>query len=143
MKKKQKNLRLRVFFNASVILAGLGSPSGGSGMLLKYVKKGKIIGIVSEIVVDEAQRHSDKIRLSSRSVDGIIRDIFDVIPATEKVGTKYQKYVHDIGDIHLFVSSEQSRADYLVSLDKKHVLSLSGKFNKFKIVSPGELLALL
>ena len=50
------------------------------------------------------------------------------------------KLVKDFGDIHLFESAESLRVDYLVSLDKKHVLSLARKVKSFKIVSPGGLI---
>ena len=44
---------MRVFFDASVIIAALLSPSGGSSLLLRYIKKGVIIGITSQTALDE------------------------------------------------------------------------------------------
>jgi len=42
-----------VLFNASVVLAGLKSPQGGSGELLLWSKQKKIQGLISEAILDE------------------------------------------------------------------------------------------
>ena len=60
-----------------------------------------------------------------------------------KLDQKFKKIVQDVGDIHLFTSAKDLKVDYLVSLDKKHVLSLKNKVKIFKVVSPGELIHLL
>ncbi len=131
----------KVFFNASVILAGLRSPSGGSAKLLDWVKKGKVEGFISEVVLDEVLKHVVKVGLTEKLVMEKLKVVaMKIAPAPEKVGNKYFGMVKDLGDIHLFVSAEFLKVDYLVSLDKKHVLSLVGKIKKFGIVSPGELI---
>src|SRR3989344_373752 len=107
-----------IFFNASVILAGIYSPKGGSAKILKYAKLGKIKGLISEIVFNEVIRNSSKIR-------------------------KYEEVVTDIGDTHLIASAKSYSADFLVSLDKKHILILKNKIRKPKIVTPGELIEVI
>lgn len=42
-----------VFFDASVIIAALLSPTGGSAMLFKYIKLGIIVGITSQTAIEE------------------------------------------------------------------------------------------
>lgn len=141
MKKKQKTLKPKVFFNASVILAGLNSPHGGSAKVLNWVKSGRINGLVSEVVIDEALKHAGKIGLSRESLEKKIIDIFPKVePAPSSVIGEYTKMVIDAGDIHLFMSSKKAKVDYLVSLDKKHVLVLAQKIKEYKIVSPGQLI---
>ena len=44
---------MRVYFDASIIIAALLSPKGGSSELLKFVKKGIIKGITSQTVIEE------------------------------------------------------------------------------------------
>ena len=129
-----------VFINASVILAGLKSPSGGSAKVLKWAEKGKIRGVISEVVLDEALKHSNKVNLSPIKIEKEINKVVKIIPAPEKEIRRYRNIVKDMGDIHLFTSSENLKTDYLVSLDKKHVLSLSKRIKKYKIISPGELI---
>lgn len=131
MSKKQKSSRKKVLFNASVIIAGHYSPNGGSGKLLGWVKSEKIEGIISETILDEVKRHIEK-----------CPDIFKTVsPAPNLISVKkYQKIVTDPGDAHLFTTAQETKADFLVSLDKKHVLILKDKIKKPKIVSPGELI---
>jgi len=143
MRRKQKNLRPKVFFNASVILAGLKSPKGGSGKLISLAGEKKIRGFISEIVFDEVKSHAGKVGFSRFEIKSEVDKTMLIGKYPPRLKTKYRRLVKDEGDIHLFTSSEQLGVDYLVSLDKKHVLALSGKIRGFKIVSPGELLKLL
>ena len=72
------------------------------------------------------------------------RKIFSKIsPPPGRLDTRFIRLVKDIGDVHLLTSSKNAKADYLVSLDKKHILSLKKKLKDFKIVSPGELIQIL
>lgn len=145
MRKKQKNSRKNVFFNASVILAGLKSPSGGSGKLLSFSATNKINGFISEIILDEVLRHVDDVGLSSSRVQSAINAIFSQIqaPPEEKSVSCFNKIVIDQGDAHVLSSCYSAKTDFLVTLDKKHLLSLREKIKWVKIVSPGELLVVL
>ncbi len=139
---RRKNLKPRVFFNASVILAGLASPSGGSGKLLTFVKHKRITGIISEIILDEVLHHAVKIRLKKTMVEKLILTLFTpVFPAPKHEFV--QKFIHivlDQGDAHVLESSHESKSDFLVTLDKKHLLILQNKIKSVNIVSPKELL---
>lgn len=136
------NKKLKVFFDASVILAGLKSPGGGSKKLLNWVRKGKIKGSISELVFYEVLKHSKKIGLSEKRCRKEVINTFgkNVYPAPDKITAKYRKIIIDEGDIHLLESSKILKVDYLVSLDKKHILSLKNSVKDSKIVSPGELI---
>lgn len=131
MLKKVKNSRRKILFNASVIIAGHHSLGGGSAKLLSWAKSKKIDGIISETIQDEVKRHIEK-----------CPDIFKTVAPAPNLALvkKYQKIVTDPGDAHLFATASETKADFLVSLDKKHVLALQGKIKKPKIVSPGELI---
>lgn len=140
MKKKQS--LPSVFFNASVLLAGLNSPSGGSAKLLKWVKQKKISGIISEIVLDEAIRHAEKIKHQKGEAQKKIVDIFSQVAPPPRLSSveKFKEVVIDYGDAHILASCYEEKVDYLVTLDKKHLLSLSKKIKSFKIVSPKQLI---
>lgn len=131
-----------VFFNASVVLAGLNSPSGGSGKLLRLSKQKQIKAVISEIVLDEIIRNASKIKLSKTEVKKLIFNFFTHIisPPTEEFFNLYRNMVIDYGDIHLLVSAKEAKADFLVTLDKKHILILQKKIKEIKIVSPKQLL---
>jgi len=145
MKKKQKNLKIKVLFNASVVLSGINSPKGGSAVLLNLVKTKKIKGIISEIILDEILRHSSKFNLSRKEVTGYSLKVFGEISSapTENEVKKYFKTVIDVGDAHILASCEKEKVDFLVTLDKKHLLILKGKVKGLKIVTPGEFITYL
>lgn len=82
-----------VFFNASVILAGTASPKGGSGELLKFVKKKKIKGLISEIVLNEVLKHAEKIGFEKKGLERQVLAIFEFLapaPNPDLVESYYQ-----------------------------------------------------
>ena len=137
--------RPRVLFNASVILAGLYSPSGASGVLLALVKKRKIDGIISEIIFSEVIRHADKIGKGRLQSEKKIIDIFGEVVSPPGVPSveKYYDAVTDRGDAHVLACYDEEKCDILVTLDKKHLLVLQGKIKGFQILSPGQLVKIL
>jgi putative PIN family toxin of toxin-antitoxin system len=141
MAKTQKNLKPKVFFNASVILSGFYSPKGGSAKLLFWTKQKKITGIISEIIVDEVFRHTGKLKLRKTHIAKFIVNYFQVVSApTATSVARYYKTVIDHGDAHVLASAKLTECRYLVSLDKKHLLSLQNKVKAYSIVSPKELI---
>lgn len=141
-----KNVKqsLLVFFNASVILAGLRSPSGGSGELLQLAEKKKILGVASEVILDEVLRNAVKVGLNQNQVISKCRLIFARILSTPTLREVefFRKVVVDFGDSHVLASAKESQAKYLVSLDEKHLLILQKKTKWIRIVTPGEFLDL-
>ena len=134
----------RVFFNASVILSGINSPKGGSGLLLKWAKEKKLKGVISEIVLAEVLRHAEKIGWEKKKMEQTMLAIFQQVLPTPKTPEVeiWKEIVTDPGDAHLFASTIRTKCDFLVSLDKKHVLILKDKIKNLKIVSPAEFLEL-
>ena len=136
MKKK-----LKVLFNASVVLAGLYSPSGASGTLLTWVKKGMISGGISELIFEEAVRHAAKVGREQWQVEKELINIFRGIanPPGEYMVKKYYGKVTDRGDAHVLASYDEEKCETLVTLDKKHLLVIQGKIKGIRIMSPGQL----
>ena len=130
-----------VFFNASVVLAALRSKSGGSAKLINWGSQGRINGVISEIVLDEIRRHLSKIKVSRRHLRNCLLAFNKIYPAPGlKSVDKLSKTVADPGDAHLLASCQDIKADYLVSLDKKHILSLKTRVKRPRIVNPKELI---
>ncbi len=130
-----------VFFNASVVLAALQSPKGGSAKLIRYCQHQKISGILSEVVLDEIRRNLIKINTTTVKAKQMILSFKQVKPApANSLVKKYQRLVIDQGDGHVLASAEESGAKYLVSLDKHHILALAKKITKFRIVNPKQLI---
>lgn len=142
MKKKVKNLKLKVLINASVVLSGLRSPNGGSGKLLQLISDGQINGQISEIIFDEILKHHKKLGISKNKIENSISRLFKNIlnAPVQKIVNKYKKIVIDEGDCHVLASCEENQIKYLVTLDKKHLLVLKGKIKNLEILTPGELI---
>src|SRR3989344_1912513 len=142
MKNKRKVSKKRIFFNASVILAGFKSPFGGSAKILSWCKSKKIEGLVSELVVDEVIRNAQRMGFDYNEISLLVENIFDSFETAPNAETvkKYQKIVIDFGDAHVLASCHEAKADFLVTLDKKHLLILQNKIKWVRIVSPAELL---
>ncbi len=114
------------------------SPQGGSGKLISWVKEGRIGGVVSELIVDEVLRNAERVGITQKKAI-ITIDYFRVIPAPQKkVISQYESIVVDFGDTHVLASSVEAKAEYLVTLDKKHLLILATKLKHIAIVTPGQ-----
>ncbi|OGK21386.1 putative toxin-antitoxin system toxin component, PIN family [Candidatus Roizmanbacteria bacterium RIFCSPHIGHO2_02_FULL_37_13b] len=132
--------KINVLFNASVIIASALSKSGGSGLLISFVKQKKIIGLISEIILDEVIRNLQKLYFSNLQIKKTVSH-FIVLPAPhEQLITKYLLQTIDDGDAHVLASAKEGKVDYLVSLDKKHILILKSKIKEFSILNPKELI---
>jgi|SRR3989338_4331021 len=140
MRRKQKGLK--VLFNASVVLAGIKSPTGASGELIRWVKGRKMNGVISELILEEAVRHADKIGLSVEEMRAKSKSIFEISPAPgEEIVEVYKRVVIDFGDAHVLAAAVTEKCNVLVTLDKKHLLVLKGKVKGVRILSPGELIS--
>ncbi len=134
--------RIRVLLNASVILSGLHSPTGGSSKVLKWSKEKKIKGIISETIYNEVLKHADKLRLDRKEIHNKLLSFARIYPAPKKQTVeKFKSVIMDYGDAHVLASYEELHCSALVSLDKKHILILKGKVKDINIFSPGEFIA--
>lgn len=135
---------LKVFLDASVVIAALLSPSGGSARLSKLVKDKTIIGITSQTVIDEIKKHQRKIKKSEKEIGEFIAwNNFLVRRRIKK--TEIKKYFGKIdqNDAHLIAGANLTHCEYLVTLDKKHLLKkeITSQFKPLIILSPKDLLS--
>lgn len=136
---------MRVYFDASVIIAALLSPTGGSALLFHFIKLGTITGIVSQTVLEEVLE-GDKPKRIKRSVEQIEQFIAESgLIVREAITNEEIAPYHDqvdTEDAHLIAGAYLTKCTYLVTLDKKHLLrpDIQEKFLPLRIVSPKELL---
>lgn len=136
---------MKVYFDASVIIAALLSPSGGSHLLLKYVQVGKIVGISSQTAIDEILEE-DKLYKFGRTRQETEKFIKESKLLIREHITKdeIEEYLGLINaeDAHLVAGANLTRCEYLVSLDKKHLIrdNIQKKFLPLRILSPKDLL---
>ncbi len=136
---------MRVYFDASVIIAALLSKTGGSSLLVKYIKQCRITGVTSQTVVDEVLEEEvmKRIKKSKKKIEHFIAQsklaVRESITAEEI--TPYKDQV-DVKDAHLIAGANLTKCSHLVTLDKKHLLreDIQKRFLPLRIVSPKELL---
>jgi len=135
-------MRYKVFFDASCLLAALGSQRGGSYKLLMLIASTKHQVLTSEIATDEAKRHLKKIKSTNRKFSLLLKKFDIKVTDAPKLSLveKYFKHTPDKQDAHLIASCFTHGCTHLVSLDKKHILSIAGRIKKLKVLSPGELI---
>lgn len=136
----------KVFLDASVIIAGLYSPSGGSAFILKLIEKDIITGFTSRTVLGEVQSNVAK-KLPHRITayaDFIKRNKVTILDHPDKRDVLRWYGIIEPKDAHVLASCVASKADYLATLDRKHfMLSDIQKEVPFKIVTPKELIEAL
>lgn len=133
----------KVFFDASVIIAAILSPTGGSAKLIKLAKNKSIIAITSQTVIDEVSDHAEKIHKTPEEISWYIKESGLLVrervtqAEIEKVSA-----VIDSTDAHLLVGARGAVCQYLVTLDKKHLLrsDVQKIVAPLRIVNPKELL---
>ena len=130
---------MKVFIDASVILAALGSVTGGSSEILKLIKKGIVVGITSGAVLEEVLRNSGKIKVFEGEVIKFISgSSLQVLPAP--ASEDVEKYFSDVAgkDAHIVAAAINCGADIVITLDKKHLLPV--KIRGLNILTQGEFL---
>lgn len=136
---------MKVFFDASIIIAALLSPTGGSSQLFRFIAVGLIKGITSQTVIEEVLEvdKPQKIKKSKEEIEQFIAASGLLVRKniTLQEIAPYENMV-DREDAHLVAGANLTKCTYLVTLDKKHLLRLDiqEKFLPLLIVSPKDLL---
>lgn len=130
-----------VFFDASCLVAGAGSPTGGSGFVLSICGRGFLRAAVSQPVLLEAERNI--VEQLARSA----LDTYHTQPATTPmtvvplppVGLR-QSYAEVVGekDEHVLAAAVEGQVDYLLTLDKRLQLRVNQSGLSIHALSPGE-----
>ena len=137
----------RVFFDASVFLASLHSPSGGSSEVFRYAVVGAMEALVSEDVIEEVARNIQGVK--NELVAAWLKNIA-TIPFTSVSVTKeeveWAADFTDEKDAHIVAAAEKAGVDFLVTLDKRHLLDKKEAIEpniSFRIVRPEDLLEVI
>lgn len=136
----------KVFFDASVIIAAILSPTGGSAKLLKLAKSKDFIAITSQTVIDEVSEHTEKIHKTLEEISWYVKESGLLVrERVTQAEIKKVSSVVDPTDAHLVVGARGSACHYLVTLDKKHLLrsDVRKTVHPLCIVNPKELLGKL
>jgi len=137
---------MKVLLDASVIITGIHSKLSASQIILQLSQKGKIKAFVSSIILSEVVRN-----LNKKFPEKILRDFLSYLPKSnfkkiefrgESEVLKFQDKTAQ-KDIHVMAAAYKAGVNYLVTLDKKHLLSLKNDHFPFTIITPGEFINLI
>ena len=116
---------LKIFLDTSVILSGLASSTGGSRKLFAAAKLKKLKLVTSLNAIEEAADHLDKLKINPNQLSKLLttKIVYLVKNPSEKVIEKFIQVSPDPNDAPILAAALLCGADFLVSLDKKHILT--------------------
>jgi len=128
---------LACFFSASY------SSTGASREIIRLAFQGEVQLVISEDVLEEAERnlaakYPDTVAVFHQIMGSIPFEI--VTPTTEEV-QRAASYTAD-KDAHIVAAAKRAQVDYLVSLDRRHLVGVPevAQRSGLKIVLPSDLL---
>jgi putative PIN family toxin of toxin-antitoxin system len=130
-----------VVFDTNVLFSAVGW-GGTPGRCVQRAREGKIEGVTCEEILSElAEKLNMKLRLPRGQIDEIIRSLRRFL-RVEPITGQMRSGNPDPKDEMVLECAVLARAVYIVSGDKKHLLSL-GHFRDILIISPTEMIRLI
>lgn len=133
----------KLFLDANVIFSAAYSDTGGSSYIFQLAKKGRLILYSSRLAIKEAERNLRKKADIERVLNlyGLLNEISIKLIDINRTKAK-EKFSDLVGekDSPILASAIASKADFFLTLDKKHFLNEKVlKANlPIKIVNPSQ-----
>jgi predicted nucleic acid-binding protein len=132
-----------LFFDSSCLIAAVGSPTGGSGLLLSICARGFLKAAVSQLVLVESQKN-----IQSKLGDNEIKKLYSLLaivpfslaPLPDKSEFARLEKLVNKKDVHVIAAALEIRAPFLLTLDKGFVLEVNKANLGIQGFSPGEFL---
>lgn len=137
---------MKVFLDASVIITGINSKNSASNIILKLSQKGKVKTFVSAIILNEVIRN-----LNKKFPENILQDFLRYLPQSKfkKIEFKDESEILKFQgittqkDIHVIAAASKAKVDFMVTFDRKHLLSIKEGGLPFIILSPGDFIRIV
>ncbi len=136
----------RVFVDSSVLFAACFSTTGASAEVIRLGIRGEIALFVSDVVLEETRRNlTDLPRRAEEAVMQLDRFLENAdlteVRATKRQVQEANKYTV-LKDAPIVAAAKKARVDFLVSLDRKHLVGVAevARRSKLRIVLPEELI---
>ena len=137
-----------LFLDANIFFAAVSSKTGGSFFIVELAKQGRFVPATAAHALAEAERNI-KIKLGEaalRQHHENVLAIYPYIPSFRKTDKKMEEIVSKYvpkKDIPIVLGALESHADFLITLDRKHLLDnedLKWLFDNLSIITPGDFL---
>jgi predicted nucleic acid-binding protein len=134
---------IRAFLDASVLFAAAQSQTGASREIVRRAIRGEIQLVGSRLAFEEARRNLQlKAPEAAEELDTFLDAVeFGMVRPTREEVLEAMEYTA-AKDAPIVAAAVRARVDYLVSLDRQHLVGvpLVAERSGFKIVLPRELL---
>ena len=134
----------RLFFDASVLVAGSHSTIGGSALLLEACKaRGFRAQLTSAILLESLRTLREFPLLSQQRFQRSLAEVsWELLPVPpHEVLDVYIRYV-DPKDAHVLAAAVEGGAEFLLTLDRRHILAAAESVKKANlpvvILRPGD-----
>lgn len=131
----------RIFVDSSVLFAATYSPRGHSRDLLLKAVRGEIVLVISKLVLAETALNLEKEVKDKLYLLGFIEEFvsFVLVQPTKHQVLAASKHV-ELKDAAIVAAAKKAKVNYLVTLDKKHLLGkpVIARFIGADIVTPKE-----
>lgn len=132
----------KVFIDSSVLIAAAISSQGSARDLIKKSLRGEVEIIISDLVIEETQRNLENKAPQALPVLQLFLESLNplVISPSKSQVLKISKVI-EIKDAPIVAGAMKSKADYLVTYDRKHLLSHKKEIKtnfKLNVVTPDE-----
>lgn len=113
----------RVFVDASVLFAAADSPSGGSREIIRRGLQRELVLVISDFAIEEARRNLTAKRPDAvPALESVLEAVpFTIVDATTRQVRAAAAYT-ELKDAPIVAAAKRARVQYLVSLDRKHLV---------------------
>ncbi|TSC92776.1 MAG: PilT protein domain-containing protein [Candidatus Berkelbacteria bacterium Licking1014_7] len=138
-------MKLKIFLDSNIFIAGLGSKIGASAEVLKLIQSVHIETCTSKLVVEEVKRNL------TRKLPQYLPIYFQVLSKTginiysnaRITNNRISKTIPKHSDVIIFNTAQKLHIDYFITLNRKHFHQKEvKKIANFKIITPAEFLAI-
>jgi predicted nucleic acid-binding protein len=134
---------IRAFVDASVLMAACLSSSGASREIILHAIRGNVSLVISELVIKETARNlATKAPKALPAFDQFLNAVsFEFVRPSKQQVLEAAAYIA-LKDAPIVAAAKHAQIDFLVSLDRRHLVGLPDIARKsgLNIVLPGELL---
>jgi predicted nucleic acid-binding protein len=134
---------IRAFVDASVLFAASLSPTGASREIIRQAVRGQVTLVASKLVYEEVEKNlADKAPEALPAFRQFLATVpFETVRPTKRQVLQAARY-SALKDAPIVAAAKRARVDYLVSLDRRHLVGVKevAQRSGLRIVLPSEFL---
>ncbi len=132
---------IKIFLDANVLFAAAYSRKGGSFEVINLAKKKKVKIFTSRLAIKEAEKNLRE-KAGDHEIDQFYTSLSEIDVTLINIDSfrSKGKYGELTGekDAPILAAAIKSGSKFLITLDKKHLLSIALEFKRITIVTPGD-----